>query len=493
MKLSAIVVGVPLGAAAALALPPHDHLWTLPLALGAYLALLHAWRERTLQGVWLAAAFGTGFNYLSLFWIHPFLKSFGGLQGFPAALLLLGLCLYLGVFHALAFLGARLLPERFFLWTFPASFWAAETLRARMIGGFPWNPLCLPLTGHPSLLQPASLLGMHGLSALVIFAMLGLVVQLKERRFRCGWAAVLAAMAAWSGLTLHWEDRGEPARVAVIQLDLDERKRYFEGDDLDGLRQAARFTESLLLQDPALVLWPESVFIHAWEEGKAGKSEAIRLSRMVPLLINANWFENGRVYNSALLLQNGSITGRYAKRQLVPFGEYLPFRPLVEILGLKVISRSMSDFSRGTTPGVLAQPVPLGIALCYEIVFPHLIRPEVRGGARLLAVLTNDAWYGFSGAPEQHFRQALLRAVEFHRPLARAALTGISGFVDAHGRVIESLPSGRKGPLMAELVTSDRMTPYAFTGDALPLAFVMVVGVLAAARAWRRFELKKRA
>jgi apolipoprotein N-acyltransferase len=493
MPWRALLLGLPLGALTALALPPHDHGWLLWPALAGYLGLLHADRENARRGAWVALAFGTGYYFASLFWIIPFLKAFGGMHGAPAALLLLGLCAYLGAFHAYAFLATRLLSARWFLWAFPAAFWAAEALRARLIGGFPWNPLCLPLTSHPFLLQPASLVGAHGLSALLVFAVLGVVVLLREHRpaLTWVWAGVLTLAAGWSAIALHQEDPGEKARVAVIQLDLDERKRYFEGDDLEGLRQAVGFTQAALKQGPDIVLWPESVFIHGWEEGRGGTAEAIRLSREVPLLLNANWFEGGRVYNSALLLRRGEIVGRYAKRNLVPFGEYLPFRPLVEVLGLKVISRSISDFSRGLVPGVMKEPVPMGIALCYEIVFPHLIRPEVRGGAHLLAVLTNDAWYGFSGAPEQHFKQALLRSVEFHRPLARAALTGISGFADAHGRVIEALPSGRKGPLVADLVLSDRTTPYAVTGDAVPLALAAGFIGLAAMAGFRRFRLKK--
>ncbi len=492
MPWRALLLGLPLGALAALALPPHDHGWLLWPALAGYLALLHADREKTARGALVAVAFGTAFYYVSLFWIHPFLKAFGGLHGAPAALLLLGLCLYLGAFHAMAFLGARLLPERWFLWAFPAAFWAAEALRARLIGGFPWNPLCLPLTAHPVLLQPAALVGMHGLSALVVLTVLGGVVQIRARRPDLAWIAVMAVAAGWSALWLGHGEAGDPVKITVVQLDLDERRRFFEGDDMEGLRQAVRFTEAALRGKPALVMWPESVFIHGWEEGREGTGEAIRMSRAAPLVINANWIEGGKIYNSALLLRNGTIQARYAKRHLVPFGEYLPFRPLVEALGLKVIARSIGDFSRGVAPGVMEGPVPMGISLCYEIVFPHLIRPEVRGGARFLAVLTNDAWYGFSGAPEQHFRQALLRAVEFHRPLARAALTGISGFADAHGRVIEILPPGLKGALTGDVTPSDRLTPYARTGDAVPLALAAGFAACAAARGIRRLALKKR-
>jgi apolipoprotein N-acyltransferase len=488
-----LFLGVPLGALAALALPPHNHGWLLWPALGGYLALLHADRGRTGRGAAVALTFGTAFYYISLWWIHPFLQAYGGMSAVPAALLLLGLCLYLGAFHAYAFLATRLLPERWFIWAFPASFWAAEALRARLIGGFPWNPLCLPLTAHPPLLQPASLLGMHGLSALLVFAVLGVVVLLREHRpaLAGAWAGILAAAALWSAVSLRLPDPGEPLRLAAVQLDLDERKRYFGGDDMEGLKQAVEFTEAALRHRPAMVLWPESVFIHGWEEGRSGTAEATRLSRRVPLLLNANWFDRGRVYNAALLLRGGEIAGRYAKRNLVPFGEYLPFRPLVEALGLKVIARSVSDFSRGTRAEVLQGPVPLGVVLCYEIVFPQLVRPQVRGGAEVLAVLTNDAWYGFSGAPEQHFRQALLRSVEFHRPLARAALTGISGFADAHGRVIALFPSGVKGPLVVEVAPSGRTTPYALTGDAVPLAIAAGFAALALRAGWRRFRLKK--
>jgi len=227
-------------------------------------------------------------------------------------------------------------------------------LPGRLLGGgvpasadlrrFPWNPSAPPEPASV-LIQPASLLGMHGLSSLMVFAVLGLVVLIKERRLRFAWAASLPLRPLGRYLPSTWRIAGRCA-VAVVQLDLDERKRYFEGDDMEGLHQAVQYTETALRQRPDLVLWPESVFIHGWEEGRAGRRGHPPFSKgPAPRQRQLVRRRQGLQFRSAS--SKGNDHGTVRQTALGPFGEYLPFRPLVEVLGLKVISRSISDFSAG--------------------------------------------------------------------------------------------------------------------------------------------------
>ena len=143
-------------------------------------------------------------------------------------------------------------------------------------------------------------------------------------------------------------------------------------------------------------------------------------------------------FNSAYLIDpQGNPVGKYDKTHLVPFGEYVPLKKWLPFLG-KLVAQ-VGDFSRGNTGETIAwHGGRLGVFICYEAIFPYITRAMVTNGATLLVNITNDAWYGRSSAPYQHFSIALFRAVENRRALIRAANTGISGFIDPAGRVLDS-------------------------------------------------------
>jgi apolipoprotein N-acyltransferase len=184
---------------------------------------------------------------------------------------------------------------------------------------------------------------------------------------------------------------------------------------------------------------------------------------------------------------DGSILSIYDKVHLVPFGEFLPFQSLLERLGLQQLTKVQGGFLAGDRRRAIASPrapkfVPL---ICYEIVFPHDVVPEGERGGWLLNV-TNDAWFGVSAGPHQHFQQARVRAIEEGLPLVRAANTGISAVVDPVGRVIRQLPLGSEGVLDSSLPRPLGRTLYSHAGD-MPLALVLaVIGLAAVFRRTRK-------
>ena len=193
-------------------------------------------------------------------------------------------------------------------------------------------------------------------------------------------------------------------------------------------------------------------------------------------------------YNSIYVIDHdGSILSVYDKVHLVPFGEYLPFQSLLERLGLQQLTKVQGGFLAGDRRRTLTAPrapsfIPL---ICYEIVFPHDVVPPGERGAWMLN-LTNDAWFGVSAGPYQHFQQARVRAIEEGLPLVRAANTGISAVVDPVGRVIHALPLGTEGVLDSPLPQPLDSTLYARVGD-LPLALVLAaIGLVAIFRRVRK-------
>jgi apolipoprotein N-acyltransferase len=258
-------------------------------------------------------------------------------------------------------------------------------------------------------------------------------------------------------------------------------------------------TRALLRKAPSdLVLWPESATLLAWPWSEGFRQEITRLCReeKTALLFNTVWSDhpaddNAPYYNSALLVDGNGVVGEpYHKLRLVPFGEYVPLRSLFGWVN------QVSQAAPGAfTPGARAIPlelsgVRLGGAICYEVVYPWIAREQVAAGADALFTLTNDAWYGTGGAQEQHWQAAVFRAVETGRPMLRAAVTGISGWVDGRGRILARLGPGARAGIAGRL----RVPPRGFRtlagrlGDAVSFvcAAALLVAILRARASARR-------
>jgi apolipoprotein N-acyltransferase len=243
------------------------------------------------------------------------------------------------------------------------------------------------------------------------------------------------------------------------------------------------------VRDTTLLIWPESAFPFFLER----EADALaRIGDLLPpglvLVTGAVRLEdppagekNGRVFNSIRVLgDDGAILATYDKVRLVPFGEFLPFQRFLESLGLEQLTRVHGGFSAGPQLRALSIPrAPLAAPLiCYEAIFPGAVVPEGPRPQWLLNV-TNDAWFGRSPGPYQHFAQARLRTIEEGLPLVRAANNGISAVVDPLGRVVRSLPLGVDGVIDSPLPKSIESPPYARYGDALFFFFLAAFALAA--------------
>jgi apolipoprotein N-acyltransferase len=219
-----------------------------------------------------------------------------------------------------------------------------------------------------------------------------------------------------------------------------------------------------------VVVWPETAapFFYGWEAGLSRRVEAIAVSGGIPILFGAPWYDpagGGKFYNSVFQMDaRGVVLGRYDKRHLVPFGEYIPLRPV--LFFLSKLTPGGGDFSTGTSPALFrVHGQPVAASICYEALFPALIREGVLEGATWLVNVTNDAWFGDTVAPHQHLAMARMRCVEFRRPMVRAANSGISAVIEADGGIAASLGLSRRGVLVAAVRPATGETVYAKTGE----------------------------
>jgi apolipoprotein N-acyltransferase len=430
---------------------------------------------RGLRGLGPRAAFGRAFGAgsaafaIALWWIYVVVCVHGHaapLVGVLAtALLAVVLGAHLGAAGALA---SWLEPRAggLALWVWPAVFVVQEKLRGVLLfGGFPWAELGHAAHADPPLRELAALGGVYGLSFLLALA--GSLLARGRLRAALGLCAAAHAAGILLGLAARPDPAAQPLRVGIVQASIP------QGEKWDPARAGAAFAAHLELSGSAaasgpldLVIWPETavpVLLEADPGARAALHELARRERL-PLLVGGIGIEGGaherdlRFFNSVFAVDaDGAFVDRYDKSKLVPFGEYVPLRGMLGFLDALATGLATTDVTQGDGARLLRGIAPLrgeraaAPLICYEAIYPELVRRAVLGGARLLLNLTNDAWYGRSSAPEQFLAIAAMRAAEHGVPMARAANTGISAVIDARGTVLESTPLFERRTLVAEL------------------------------------------
>lgn len=484
------------GAAMTLGQVPFSQPWVLFLALPVLVWLLDAAPG---PGAAAAAGWAAGFGYFvtGLYWIgNAFLvdaERFAWMMPFAVSLL----PAFLGLFWAAAFaLARRLWPARRWwrVLPFAAALTLVEYARGNVLTGFPWGLPGYAWVETP-LMQAAAWIGPFGVTfatlLLVPLVLLGLAER--PRAVAAGALAVLAGF--WLGGAWRLEtapSTGGGPVLRVVQPNAEQRLKWRED-------YAQLFYRRLLdstaappnpaLGPPAAVIWPESAvpFLPAYQPER--RAEIARAAGGAPVILGAVHGERGperdRYFNSVMAIRpDGSLGGRYDKHHLVPFGEYLPYPWLFAPLGFEKLVPG-AGFTPGPGPSIMevAGLPPFSPVVCYEMIFPDEVVPVGARPAWILQV-TNDAWFGSWGGPQQHLAQARIRAIEQGLPVVRAANTGISAVIDAQGRITDSLPLGTDGYIDAALPPALVPTPYARTGD-LPAMALVLLGLFLAARARR--------
>jgi apolipoprotein N-acyltransferase len=279
--------------------------------------------------------------------------------------------------------------------------------------------------------------------------------------------------------------QGEPLRVGLIQGNIAQEDKWNPREARRIFTTYIAMTRDAVRRGAELVIWPESSTPFMFEEDEIGGESLRALARevRVPILFGSDQVDRSgetlRLYNAAFLVTpTGETAAVYRKMHLVPFGEYIPGKQLLYFVSPLV--ERMAEFAPGASMVVL--PVgdhKINTAICYEVVYPSLIREAVADGSQLLTTITNDAWYGQSSAPYQHFALASMRAIEQGRYLARAANTGISGVVDPYGRIVRQSAIFEQAGLVENVRILTTRTIYSRIGDVVAyLAMVVTAAAL---------------
>lgn len=444
-------------------------------------------------GFWLGYLSGVIWYAGTCYWVFHVMHVYGGLAAPIALGLLVLFCLYLGLYHAgfgffLAW-AARRSRSGFRLPLFVAPFlWVGlELMRAR-VSGFPWNLLGTSQVENIPLARIASYTGVYGISFELVLINVAFVAALLLPSPRCRAmmaAAVAAALLLQVGVLVRPAPSTATHSAVLVQQNIpilepeEWTVEFFDQTLLDLARISlppAR-EPGVARSSPTLIIWPESPAPFYAADPKF-RHEVSGIARAAHAYVIAGSFglhfedahehhhdehlgestqQQTLVFNSASLVgPTGEWEARYDKIHLVPFGEYVPFQTLLRFAGTLV--RGIGDFARGTdrTP-FRVDGHSVGVFICYESIFPDEVREFALNGAQVFVNISNDGWFGRSGAPGQHLNMARMRAVENQRWLLRSTNTGITASIDPHGRLVAVAPREVRTTLEA---------PYAFVAGA---------------------------
>ena len=462
---------------------PNIDIWVLAwIVLVPFFYVLATARAAT------AFAAGTLFGSLQMigfaYWVFSalYFHTGAGLVGsFLFLVLVIGL--YLGLYFGLFALAAARIMQSRCPWYLKAPYCAsalvcAEYLRTHLLSGMPWELFGYSQYRWLGLIQIADITGVYGISFILVFANCCIYQACAEwpdsrKSFRMVMPAIaLVAIVLLYGSFSLSKYPAQPAineehKIGIIQCSILQDDRW--KDDTQDM-QVSRYlahTDEALRQGAKLILWPEAA-LQSYLQEQIPNSISQRLAQNNGALLTGGPRYTGEpgeytFYNSAFLLTKIGIVQFHDKIHLLPFGEYFP-------LGFVDVMRNSYAGPRQYTAGrkytVLATSEgKLGTLLCFEIIFPDLVREFVRNGAEILVNISNDAWFGKASAHYQHFSMAVFRAVEFRRPVLRSANTGISGHIDAAGRVLSKIDPFQEGVIICSPAIGHGETFYCKYGD----------------------------
>ena len=481
---------------------------------------------KPLQALLLAYISGILWYAGTCYWIYDTMHQYGGLS-VPLALLALVLfCLYLGLYHG--FFGLLLSlcagPGRDFRRALVAApfLWVAVEFARERITGFPWNLLGTAQVDNLSLTRITALTGVYGISfeiMLVNVALAAAFLVPRKKRSTLLIASLAAAAVLQAGALVQapWLATNRAALLLQENIPVDETwtRDAFETTLHDLADLSLRSAESGNSSSPEsiaagsiateskragvdLIVWPESpapfyagdpLFrdalsnlareSHTWVVTGAIGSESLTKTGAPA----------SQIFNSAELISpSGEWTARYDKVHLVPFGEYLPFPKLFAFAG--GLTKEVGEFEAGRSRAPLdAGGAKLGIFICYESVFPGEVRQFADQGAQVFVNLSNDGWYGDSGAYAQHLNQTRMRAIENDRWLLSATNTGVTASIDPYGRIVARLPRKQRAALLAPYALTSVTTFYTRHGD----WFAGLCAIICAGALLTRFPFRKKA
>lgn len=465
----------------------------LPLAFapfGCYLVaeialvlLLFTWfRASARLAFWYGWLFGVAFFSCGVYWIYISVYRYGHAPAILAILVVALLVAFLALYPALqGYLLNRIYSRhnwQKFLLAFPASLVVFEWIRGWFLSGFPWLFLGY---GHIDSWGRgfASIFGVYGVSFLVAHTAGAIFYMFCERNNRrllvilSLWLILLWSISAGFAKINWTKPSGEPVSVSLIQGNISQERKW-DPEELWAILNSYAFltarnfsSKIIVWPEAAIPIYPEEISLYLKSLAFTARENGTTILSGAPLVERDNHFYNG-------IIALGADSGKYYKRQLVPFGEYLPLKFILHWLHNFIII-PMSDFSRGAKkqPDLFAGGILIAPFICYEIAYPRLIL-DYLPRARLLLTVCDDSWFGESIAAYQHLEIARMRSLEAGRYQLLSTSTGVSAVINHRGEIIARAPSFQVAVLSAKIQNFTGSTPWVIFGQHLWLPLLLL-------------------
>lgn len=491
IDLSALLLGVVL----TFAFAPYE---IFPLAVMAPAALLALWLHVSpKRAAFLGLVFGMGYFGAGVYWVYHSVHTFGDVSVFLSVIVTGALIFFLSLFPALTgYVTNRYFPVNStakLVYAFPAIWVATEWLRSCLFTGFPWLLVGYSQSNSP-LKGYAAVLSVFGVSLAVIMSSALLVnawLQYKGKNYRSLYLNVFAVIVIWTvgnllSLIPWTRPIGNPVTVALVQGNIPQALKWSPEHLNLSLDTYAKLTEPLWGKN-TLIIWPEAAVplpIHEAAPFIQDMDNKARASGSTLLLGVPIELPNGGFYNAIVAL-GGDDKQLYAKRLLVPFGEYIPLTGLLSNL-LNFMKVPLPDTVAGkpNQGPMLIGDLKILPSICYEIAFPELFKTDDKSISMLLT-LTNDAWFGESNAEAQHLQMAQMRAMELGRPALFVSNDGITAIIDPYGKIEETAPQREALVLKGTIQPRFGATPW-MTNQMNSIILILSCLVIAAVRARQR-------
>ena len=473
--------------------------------------LLSLWEKNGKESFAAGYAFGLTYFFGTLYWIYHSINHYGGVPFLASIAIVVLLCLYLSLYPALfAFLFSSMIRKTKLpgLFIAPVIWVVLEFARSYAFTGFPWSAIGYSQYGFLHMIQIADVTGIYGISFLVL-AVNGALVDIFQLRRRVremplfpisytvvGFFVLFLFVVFSLGYgvwRLEQERKGHLLKVGIVQGNIEQDKKWEPLYQKEVLDTYFSLSGKVALSSPQLIVWPETSvpFFFGYDVGAT--ETLIRFQRNLgssllfgSVLVRERSKEKTLLSNSAVLLgREGKIVYEYDKIHMVPLGEYVTLKSLLFFIDKLVVG--IGDYAPGkeyvradTDFGSFAT------VICYEIIFPGLVRKFYNTGGDFIVNITNDAWFGKTSAPYQHFSMAVFRAIENRKPVIRAANTGISGIIDSNGRILSASPLFQRLVVLDSVRTDSTMTFYTRYGDLFSfLCIVLFLILLININVWR--------
>ncbi|MEW6584933.1 MAG: apolipoprotein N-acyltransferase [Nitrospirota bacterium] len=491
------------GLALVFSFPTFDFFFLAWVALVPFLLSIYDKRPR--QSFAAGFVFGLPYFFGTLYWIYHSVHHYGGVPFGVSIFIVILLCSFLSLYTAIFAV--------FFTWAvrntkLPAlliapAFWVVlEFLRSYIFTGFPWSSVGYSQYTFLTLIQIADITAVYGVSFLVV-AVNGALTDLflLKRRTRdmplfplshtvigFGFLFIsLVAVLVYGHMRLKEERPGENIKVSIIQGSIEQDKKWepaYQDSVLEIYRDLSLRSES---SSPALIVWPETAIPFYFDAHRYYTQQLLAFQSRLgayllfgSVLLKEKTDDRYSLSNSAVLLdKTGNVAYTYDKIHLVPFGEYVPLGRILFFIDKLVVG--IGDYAQGDR--YVRADTPFGsfaTLICYEVIFPGMVRKFYSNGGDFIVNITNDAWFGATTGPYQHFSMAVFRAVENRKPLIRAANTGISGFIDSSGRIVSTTGLFQRTFLTGDVKTDRTRSFYSKYGDLFTYVWIVFSTILLA-------------